>query len=65
MNNPCFVTVAVNPEEYYEFFIDSPFNKKHKGIKKGLPGMDFENYFKRISSLNDCEFFEKPEYSAK
>lgn len=34
MNTPCFVTVAVNPEEYYESFIDSPFNKKHKGIKK-------------------------------
>ena len=27
-NNPCFVTVAVNPEEYYQSFEDNSFNKK-------------------------------------
>ena len=43
INNPCFVTVAVNPKEHYEFFEDNSINKKHKRIKKESSGMDFEN----------------------
>ena len=35
IDNPCFVTVAVNLKEYYEQFEDNSFNKKHKSIKKG------------------------------
>ena len=65
IENPCFVTVAVNPKEYYESFEDNSFDKKYKGIKKGLPGMDFENYANRILSVNDCDFFEKPERDVK
>ena len=52
---------AVNPKEYYQSFEDNSFNKKHKGIKKGSPGMDLENYTNRISLLNDCDYFQKPE----
>ena len=65
INNPCFVTVAVNSKEYYKPFEDISFNKKHKGIKKGLPGMDFENYTDRILALNDCDVFEKPKADMK
>ena len=35
MDNPCYVTLAVNPKEYFEVFKNYKTNKKHKGIKKG------------------------------
>ena len=57
--------MAVNSKEYYKPFEDISFNKKHKGIKKGLPGMDFENYTDRILALNDCDVFEKPKADMK
>ena len=34
INNPCILTLAVNPKEYLELFLDKKLNKKHKGIKK-------------------------------
>ena len=49
---------AVNPKEHYQSFEDNSFNKKHKGIKKGSPGMDLENYTNRISLLNDVTIFK-------
>ena len=60
IDNPCSVTIACNPKEYYEMFEDIFVNKKQKGIKKGSPGMDFENYVSRIISLNNCDTFVKP-----
>ena len=36
IDNPCYVTLAVNPKEYFEIFKDYKTNKKHKGIKKRL-----------------------------
>ena len=36
VDSPCYVTLAVNPKEYFEFFQDYSMNKKHKGIKKGF-----------------------------
>ena len=30
INNPCFVSVAVNPKEYYESFEDYSFNENTK-----------------------------------
>ena len=44
IDDPCYVTLAVNPKEYFEFFKDHWTNKKHKGIKKESKGMDFHNY---------------------
>ena len=35
IDNPCYVTLAVNPKEYFEVFKNYKTNKKHKGIKKG------------------------------
>ena len=55
----------MNPKDYYEQLEDNSFNKKHKSISKGSPGMDFENYANRILALNDCNFFEKPKADMK
>ena len=60
INDPCIVTLAVNPKEHFELFKSKRANKKHKGIKKGAPGMNYENYVERIKPLYDFESFEKP-----
>ena len=36
-----------------EEFEDSTINKKHKGIKRGTPGMDFDTYFSKLCSITD------------
>ena len=41
IDNLCVLTITSNLKEYYEVFEDRDVNKKHKGIKKGLPGMNF------------------------
>lgn len=51
--NPCFLTIACNPKEYDKMFKNKCINKKHKGIKQGSPGMNFENYTERLVSLNN------------
>ena len=43
IDNTCEVTIAINPRKYLEKFQSENFNKKHKGIKKGLKGMELEN----------------------
>ena len=60
IDNPCFLTNTCNPKEYYELLENTHVNKKHKGIKKGSPGMNFENYASRITSLTNFDTFEKP-----
>ena len=35
-DNPCYVTLAVNPKEYLEFFKDQFVNKKTLRNKKGI-----------------------------
>ena len=59
IDDPCLVTLAVNPKEYYEYFKSENVNKKHKGIKKGSAGMDYENYAERIKPLYDFDSFKK------
>ena len=56
IDNRCFVTLTVNPKEYFEIFKNLKSNKKHKGIKKGSSGMDFENFVNRIESLVNISF---------
>ena len=65
INNLCFVTIAVNPKEYYELLEDSSFNKKHKGIKKETSGMDSEGYAAKIVLVNDRDYFQGPSMAAK
>ena len=60
VDNPCFLSIACNPKEYYELFENSCVNKKHKGIKKGSSGMNFENYAERLVSSANFDTFEKP-----
>ena len=38
VDNLCYVTLAVNPKEYFELFRDYSINKKHKDIKKRIKG---------------------------
>ena len=59
IDNPCFLTIACNPKEYYELFENSYINKRHKGIKKGLSGINFVNYAERFVSLTNFNIFEK------
>ena len=44
VDDPCYVTLVVNPKEYFEYFKSDSVNKKHKGIKKGSQGMEYENF---------------------
>ena len=65
VNDPCFVTLAVNPKEYLEYFKSKNVNKKHKGIKKGSVGMDFENFAERIKPLYNFDTYVKPKKDTK
>ena len=47
------ITIALNPKEYYECFVDTTDNKKHKDLHKSTPGMDFDSYFSRLSDLTE------------
>ena len=51
IDNPCLLTIACNPKEYFELFQNSEINKRHKEIKKESSGMNFENYTGRIVIL--------------
>ena len=57
IDDPCVVTVAVNPKEYFEEFESQAVNKKHKGLRKDAAGMEFEDYAKRINSIIEIETF--------
>ena len=59
IDDPCLVTLAVNPKKYFEYFHSQRVNKKHKGIKKGAPGMNYDNYSERIKPLYDFKSFVK------
>ena len=53
INNANVITVAFNPKEYYQRFINHSDNKKHKGMKKLTPDMDFDSYSNRLSDLTE------------
>ena len=53
IDKPNVITIALNPKEYYERFIDDSDNKNHKGFKKSTPGMDFDSYSNRLSDLTE------------
>ena len=56
------MTIAFNPKEYYERFNDHSDNKKHKGLKKSIRGMDLDSYSERLADVNEFlkEFLKKP-----
>ena len=53
IDKPNVITVAVNPKEYYERFSDHSGNKKHKGLKKSTPDMDFDSYSNCLLDLTE------------
>ena len=63
--NPCYVNLAVNPKEYFEYFKSDNVDKKHKGIKKGSIVMEYENYAERIKPLFDFKNYKKPKADMK
>lgn len=65
IDDPCYVTLAVNPKEYFEYFKRKCVNKKHKGIKKSLMGMDYENYAERIKLLFYFDTYKKSKLDTK
>ena len=65
VNDPCLVTLATNPKEYFEYFKSQAINKKHKGIKKVAVGMDYENFAKRIKPLFNFDTYVKPKADTK
>ena len=60
IDNPNVITISVNPKEYFEKYRDKTVNKKHKGLKRDTPGMNFEAYAKRICSLHEFCANQKP-----
>ena len=53
IDRPNIITIALNPKEYYERFIDHSDNKNHKDLKKSTPDMDFDSYSTRLSDLTE------------
>ena len=65
IDNPCLVTIALNLKEHLEVLNNLKLNKKHKGIKNGSTGLNFENFASRIKSLVNFDAFEKPPTEVK
>ena len=55
IDNSNICTVAINPKEYFERSKNQKINKKHKGIRRNTPGMNFESYAEKISSLRQID----------
>ena len=48
--------IYVNPKEYFELYgIYYETSKKHKDLKKGTKGMDFDNYASRILTIEEAK----------
>ena len=55
INNSNICTIAVNPKEYFKKFKTRSINKKHKGVRRDSPGMNFESYAERIKLLREVD----------
>ena len=62
INQANVTTIALNPKECYERFVDHSDDEKHKGLKKSTRSMNFDSYSSRLADLNEFskEFFKKP-----
>ena len=49
----------MNPKEYFEVYKSKEINKKHKGVKKNTPGMDFESFASRIMDFREFTLQQK------
>ena len=59
IDNPNICTIAINPKEYFEKFKNRKINKKHKGVRRDTPGMNFESYAERMSSIRQIDIARK------
>ena len=53
INNASIITIALNPKDPNEKYIDHSDNEKHKGWKRGIGSMDFDSYSGRMVDLNE------------
>ena len=53
INRANVITIAINPKEYLEEFDDYSINKKHKGLKKGTRGMNFDAYCSKLETISE------------
>ena len=65
IDNQNICTIAINPKEYFEKFKNRNINKKHKGVRRDTPGMNFESYAARIKNLRDDLNFDGGEKEEK
>ena len=59
IDNANIITIAVSPKEYFEVFRNKAINRKHKGVKKSTPGMNFEAFAARIMNIREYSYAEK------
>ena len=62
INNRNFLSITVNHIYYFEKYKDFSVNKKHMGLKRKIPGIDFEAYSARISTLHEFCQHNKSNY---
>ena len=55
IDNPNICTIAINPKEYFEKFKIRKVNKRHKGVRRDTPGINFESYSEKMSSLRQID----------
>ena len=60
IGNSNIITISINPKEYFKKYRNHSINEKYKGLKKDIPGMDFEAYAQRLSSLHEFCDKQKP-----
>ena len=65
IDDQCYVTLVVNPKEYFELFKSENVNKKRKGVKKGSAGMEYENFAEGTKPLYDFKSYKEPKVDAK
>ena len=52
-DNPNICSITFNPKEYFEKFKNQQINKKHKGVRRDNPGMNFEKLWMKKFLLKD------------
>ena len=55
IDNTNICTIAVNPKEYLKKLKNRSINKKHKGVKRDTPGINFESYAEIIKVLREVD----------
>ena len=56
IDNPNICSITINPKEYFEKFKNRKIDKKHKGVRRDTPGINFESCTEKMSSLRQIDF---------